>query len=138
MKKNILTIEDCRAVNFVIKSVLKKDYDVTAVNNCMDAVQQMQADHQDLIILNIPDASSENMELLEHIHSSSLLKNIPTVVISNSDDESLKNKSVELGASLFLTKPFDPVFLSNRVKELVRDKTEAHKKKKSIFNLNIF
>ncbi len=104
----------------------------------MDAVQQMQADHQDLIILNIPDASSENMELLEHIHSSSLLRNIPTVVISNSDDESLKNKSVELGASLFLTKPFDPVFLSNRVKELVRDKTEAHKKKKSIFNLNIF
>lgn len=138
MKKNILTIEDCQAVNFVITSVLKKEYDVTSVDNCMDAVQQLQADHQDLIILNIPDASSENMELLEHIHSSSLLQNIPTVVISNSDDESLKNKSVELGASLFLTKPFDPVFLSNRVKELVKDKTEAHKNKKSFFNLNIF
>ena len=138
MKKNILTIEDCQAVNFVLSSVLKRDYDVTSVDNCMDAVQKLQADQQDLIILNIPDASSENMELLEHIYSSSLLQKIPTVVISNSDDETLKNKSVELGASLFLIKPFDPVFLSNRVKELVKEKTEAHKKKKTIFNLNIF
>ncbi len=88
--------------------------------------------------MDIADSNSDNYELLEHIHSSSVLKNIRTVVISNSDDETLKNKTVKLGASLFLTKPFDPVFLSDKVKSLIGSGNAPVTKKRSNFNLNIF
>ena len=141
VKKEILTIENSSAIGYLISTVLKKDYTVTRVSSCNEALKQLQGKaEKDLIILDIPDSNSENYELLKHISTSSVLSNIRTVVISNSDDEQLKNKTVELGASLFLTKPFDPVFLSSRVKDLVEDvKANTSRKKRRIpFSLNIF
>ncbi|MBS1761404.1 MAG: response regulator [Bacteroidetes bacterium] len=140
MKKEILTIEDCSAISYVISSVLKKDYTVTSVGNSVEAFAQMQtASDKDLIILNIPDSNSDNMKLLKHMSSSEVFNKIPTVVISNSDDPSLKDQTVELGASLFLTKPFDPVYLSDKVKDLIYENGSVPpKKRKTLFHLNIF
>ncbi|RZK01442.1 MAG: response regulator [Flavobacterium sp.] len=139
MKKNILTVENCNALSYVITSVLGKDYAVTNVENPVDAAECLYGNEKkDLIILDI-DQDSDNLELLKHINSSSVLGKIPTVVISNSDDPSLKNRTVKLGASLFLTKPFDPVFLSSKVKDLIYANGEGpQRKRKTVFNLNIF
>lgn len=138
MIKKILTIEDCNALSYLMDTVLGKDFSVTCVSSCTDALHHLQNDFdKDLIILDIPGTDSDNFELLEHISSSSVLGNIRTVVISNSDDETLKNKTVELGASLFLTKPFDPVYLSDSVRELVSGGSTLRKRRMS-FNLNIF
>ena len=140
MKKAILTIEDCNALSYLINSVLSKDYSVTSVESCVDAMEQLHIDHKkDLIILDIPDSASDNLELLEHMSTSSVLGKIPTVVISNSDDEQLKKRTVQLGASLFLTKPFDPVYLSDKVRDLVyQNNDQPIKRRKTVFNLNIF
>ena len=120
MKKAILTVEDSNALSYLISTVLSKDYAITAVKDCSAAMRHLQNDFQkDLIILDIPDNNSDNFALLEHISTSSVFSNVKTVVISNSDDERLKHQTVELGAALFLTKPFDPVYLSERVRELV-------------------
>jgi response regulator RpfG family c-di-GMP phosphodiesterase len=101
---------------------------------------QLQSDvHRDLIILNIPHSQSDNFELLEHISTSSVLNDICRVVISDSDDEQLKHKTVELGASLFIKKPFDPVFLSDKVRELIdMNESPLDKKRRFSFNMNIF
>ena len=135
-----MTIEDCNALSYLINSVLSKDYAVTSVESCFDALEQLHIDHKkDLIILDIPDSASDNFELLEHMSTSSVLGNIPTVVISNSDDESLRERTNKLGASLFLTKPFDPVYLSDRVRDLIyQDGEKPVRKRKTVFNLNIF
>lgn len=140
MKKAILTIEDCNAMSYLINSVLGKEYAVTSVQTCVAAFEQLHTENKkDLIIVDIDNHDSDNLELLEHMSTSSVLGKIPTVVISNSDDEQLKKRSVELGASLFLTKPFDPVYLSDKVKDLVYQNSEVPiKKRKTVFNLNIF
>ncbi|MEJ7626046.1 MAG: response regulator [Ferruginibacter sp.] len=139
-KKEILTIEDSNAVSYLINTVLGKDFAVTSVKNCDDAINHLHADlNKDVIIMNISDSDSDNFHLLQHIHTSAVLGNIRTVVISNSDDETLKSKTVELGASLFLTKPFDPVYLSDRVKNMIYfGENEPVRKKRRSFNLNIF
>jgi PleD family two-component response regulator len=137
-KKAILTIEGCNAMSYLMDTVLGKDFAVTSVKNCSDAIDHLQSDQKDLIILDISDSNSENFELLEHMSTSAVLKNIRTVVISNSDDETLKNKTVELGASLFLTKPFDPVYLSDKVKSMINVEGKGVTKRRTSFNLNIF
>lgn len=138
MKKSILTIENSNALSYVINSVLD-EYSVTNVASTADAVAHLHNENiNDLIILDI-DKDAKNIDLLEHISSSSILGSIPTVIISNSDDPSLKNRTAELGASLFLTKPFDPVYLSDKVKDLIYANSEAPaRKRKTVFNLNIF
>ena len=124
----------------LINTVLGKDFHVISVQSCTDAISHLQSDcSKDVVILDIADVSSENMDLLEHFYTSAVFKNIKTVVISNSNDESLKDKTVQLGASLFLTKPFDPVNLTEMLKNMVNS-TELIpvKKRKNNFNLNIF
>ena len=135
-----MIIDDCNAINYLISTVLKKDFDITSVKNSADAMIQLQSDvHRDLIILNIPNSSSETFELLEHISTSCVLNDICRVVISDSNDEQFKTKTAELGASFFITKPFDPVFLSEKVREMVNLEVKSFSKKsKFSFNMNIF
>ena len=140
MNKKVIIIEDCKAINYLISTILKKDFNITSVKNTADAMSQLQSDiHRDLIILNIPRLESENFEFLEYMSTSGVLNDICRVVISDSNDEHLKNKTAELGASLFLTKPFDPVYLSDKVRELINlNGNSFGKKRKFSFNMNIF
>lgn len=140
MKRSILTIDGNNAMSYLMNTVLGKDFSVTSFYNCKDAINHLQSDFSnEVVIIDIADASSENMDLLEHFNTSAVFKNIKTVVISNSDDESLKDKTVQLGASLFLTKPFDPIYLSKMVKDMVKSsELSLVKKRKNSFNLNIF
>lgn len=140
MKKAILTIDNSKAISYVFNTMFEKDYEVTSVQNFSEAINHLQSTpSNDLMIIDIPDADSENLEFLEHISTSSIFRNIPKVVISKSDDQQLKNRSVQLGASLFITKPFDPVYLSGKVQDLIYEngKKSIIKKRRS-FNLNIF
>lgn len=139
-RNTILTIEGSNGISYLMSTVLGKDYAVTSVKTFSDAVSHLQTDlNKDIIILDIADSNSDNYELLEHINSSAILKNIRTIVISNSDDESLKSKTAALGASYFLRKPFDPVHLSEKVKDLIyADGKKSIQKKKYTFNMNIF
>jgi len=140
LKRSILTIDGNNAMSYLMNTVLGEDFSVTSFYNCKDAINHLQSDFSnEVVILDIADASSENMDLLEHFNTSAVFKNIKTVVISNSDDESLKDKTVQLGASLFLTKPFDPIYLSKMVKDMVKSsELSVVKKRKNSFNLNIF
>lgn len=135
-----MIIEDCNAINYLIGTVLKKDFNISSAKNSADAIDQLQSDlNKDLIILNISNTDCDNYELLEHMSSSGVLNDIQKVVISDSDDEQLKTKTAALGASLFFTKPFDPVYLSDQVKELIKlNEGSFSKKKKFSINMNIF
>ena len=140
MKKSILTIDGSKAISYLMNTVLGKEFSVTSVSTCKDAINHLQSDlSKEVVILDIADEESENMDLLEHFNTSAVFKNIKTIVISNSNDESLKEKTVQLGASLFLTKPFDPVLLSKMVKDIMSpNEFTVIRKRKNSFNLNIF
>lgn len=139
VKNAILTIDGNNSISYLMNSVLGKKYAVTSVKSYTDAIGHLQNDlNKDLIILDIADSESDNFQLLEHIHSSAILQNIRTIVISNSDDETLKHKTSELGASYFFTKPFDPEYLSNKVEDLIDASGKKLVRKRNTFNLNIF
>ena len=139
VKNAILTIDGSNSISYLMNSVLGKKYTVTSVKSCTDAIGHLQTDlNKDLIILDIEDSDSDNYHLLEHIYSSAILKDIRTIVISNSDDETLKIKTAELGASYFFTKPFDPEYLSNKVETLIDNSGKKLVRKRYSFNLNIF
>jgi len=139
VKKEILTVEDSSAMGYLLSTVLKKDYSVTRASSCADAINYLKTSaEKDLIILDIPDEHSDNYQFLEHIASSSVLSNINTIVLSNSSDEDFKSKTTELGASLFVSKPFDPVYLSNQIGNITSKSGAKARKRKIPFNLNIF
>ncbi len=123
MRKSILIIEDSKALSYVLTTIFKNDFDVYSANNYSEAFCCLRTKQMaDLIILNVPNDESENFMFLAHLSSSSLFYDIPTVVLSDSNDSQLSNKTKALGASHFLNTPFDPIRLSEKVKELIYEK----------------
>lgn len=123
MRKSILTIEDSKALSFVFATVFKNDFDVYSAKNYAEGFYYLRSEKiVDLVIVSIPDEESENFTFLAHLSSSSLFCDIPVVVIADSNDKRLSIKSKALGASLFLSTPFDPIRLSEKVKALIGEK----------------
>jgi hypothetical protein len=56
------------------------------------------------------------------MYTSSLFSNIPKVVISKSSDIHLVSKTKDLGVSLSINMPFDPMLLLRRVNEIINEK----------------
>lgn len=127
MRKSILTIEDSKSLSYVLTKVFKNDFDVYSAKNYAEAFYYLRSKQiVDLIIINVPNDESENFMFLAHLSSSSLFYDIPTIVLSDSNDSQLRNKTKALGASLFLTTPFDPIPLAEKVKELIYEKENKH------------
>ena len=141
MKKSVLTIESNRALQYLVATVLKTKYPVSSVQNSRHAMQLFSSGYEaDLVIIDIPNKDTENFELLDHIVTSSIFKNVPIIVLSASRDEELKNSCLQIGAADFLTKPFDPVYLFERVDQLLSENMpDVISKRRKIFNnMNIF
>ena len=129
MRKSILTIGDSKALNSVFNTIFKGAFNVSSVCNHFQAYQYLQSNtFSDLIIIDIADSASENFYFLKHISTSSLFCNIPKVVISKSTDVNLKKEIMDLGASYFLSMPFDPINLSRKVKEIMFEKDGVFQK----------
>ncbi len=139
MKKNVLCIERNRSICFLIETLLKNKYSVLSVGNNLLAMERINSGIEiDTIIISIENAEDENAELLYHLGSSSLLRNIPVVVLSNSKYDELKSIYSESNVHAFFTKPFNPIELAEKIDQtmLIDKQSQILHKKRKVFNLN--
>jgi adenylate cyclase len=87
---------------------------VTAENG-REALAKMRASPIDLVLLDIMMPELDGYGVLEEMRSDIELRDIPVVMISALEDINSVVRCVELGATDYLTKPFNPVLLKARV-----------------------
>ena len=139
MKKNVLCIEKNRSICFLIETLLKDKYSVLSVENNYEAMESISSVKRiDIIILSIENSQDDNVELLYHLGSSSLLRNIPVIILSNTSYEELESVCLESNVHAFFTKPFNPLELSEKINQTILTTNESQilYKKRKIFNLN--
>lgn len=121
MKKNILAIDDSKAMRFLLQTVLSKDnHVVTAPDGCTAMYWLSQRNFPDLIIVDAQLPDMNDWELVEQLSTSMLYKDIPIFVLSSLGFEETRDKCQELGVAHFFMKPFDPVILAESVTQLQR------------------
>ena len=76
----------------------------------------------DLVLLDMFMPKLNGDKVLEEMKKDTALKNIPVIMISGAEDVSQKARCIELGASDFLPKPFDPIIFKARVVAWLRAK----------------
>jgi two-component system, NtrC family, C4-dicarboxylate transport response regulator DctD len=79
------------------------------------ALERMRADPVDLVLLDILMPGLDGYGVLRKMKSDASLRDVPVVMVSAIDDPSSVAKCIELGAVDYLTKPFNPVLLKERV-----------------------
>ncbi len=139
MKKNVLCIEKNKSICFLIETLLKNKYSVLTVADNLLAMDRINSGIEiATIIINVENADDENAELLYHLGSSSLLRNIPIIVLSNSKYDDMKSICLESNVHAFFTKPFNPIELSEKVDQtmIIDNQSQILPKKRKVFNLN--
>ena len=119
MKKNkILIVDDEKNIREVIREYAKlEDYDVMEAEDGIKALELLNNEKFDLMILDIMMPLMDGFTLLNSIPKN---KRIPTIILSARDDEIDKLEGFDKGIDDYLCKPFSPKELMARVKAILK------------------
>lgn len=102
-----------------IKSELTPHYNVVAVTDGQQAVDQAAAREPDIILLDMMMPEKDGMQACREIRAAAATQNVPIILITAHVDEATKLDALRAGASDFLPKPFSTTELHVRVKNLI-------------------
>lgn len=116
MEKCILICDDDEGILDVTSMVLLSyGYKVVPVINSLEAVEKVQAEKPDLIILDLWMPGINGEQVANALKNDPVTSDIPILIISASRDG--KQIAERCGASDFIEKPFDIKTLTSRVKQ---------------------
>ena len=93
----------------------RQGYTTAAAENGRKALEMVQTQKFDLLLLDIMMPELNGYEVLRHLKADSHLRDIPVIMISALDDMASIVRCIKLGAEDYLPKPFDPVLLRARI-----------------------
>ncbi len=113
---HILVVDDHRTTRLKLSLGLKQQgHTVAEAENGQQALDIMQTESFDLILLDILMPEMDGYQVLEQMKKDSSLRDIPVIVISAQDEIESVVKGIELGADDYLPKSFEPVLLEARI-----------------------
>lgn len=138
VKKNeILIVEDnTQMLNFLIE-VFSEKYEVRIAQNGLDAVKQMEEKLPDLMISDIMMPEMDGAELCRRVKSTILTSHIPVILLTAKTGTENIIKGYELGADVYIEKPFNPSSLLLQVQNLLRTRDYNRQQFKESATMNI-
>ncbi|MGL1888065.1 MAG: response regulator [Reichenbachiella sp.] len=118
-RSTILIVEDHPEIRDYIKDILDEKYDILLASNGKRALQVLEKEKIDLLVTDLMMPWFDGFELLEELKSNDKYQNIPALVLSARTSEEDKEKVLSFGVNDFLTKPFNPKELIQRVENLI-------------------
>ncbi|MEY8386910.1 response regulator [Oscillospiraceae bacterium 38-13] len=113
MKKRILVVDDDGMNLARTKIILGKDYDVLLANSGFEALDELEAQRVDMVLLDIDMPEMDGIETFERMKD--FAAGVPVIFLTASGLEEDVVKAIELGAVNYLKKPFRPQELLKRV-----------------------
>src|SRR5437868_15026930 len=111
-----MVIDDNKLNHEMLRQLLERlGYNVTCAENESEALKLLRTEAFDLLLLDIVMPVMDGFEVLEQLKAEPLLRDIPVIVLSASDQLDHAVKCIQKGAQDYLTKPFSPVLLQARI-----------------------
>lgn len=120
--KKILVVDDDPYILMSLEFLMKKNgYDVMVARNGTEALDLVEKKLPDLVLLDIMMPDVDGYEICKHIKSSKKLKEAKVVFMSAKSKEVDIRKGYDLGASLYITKPFSTREMMKQINELMNN-----------------
>ncbi len=115
---NILLVDDDRQTRLKLTRTLEaQGHTVSAVDSGRAALESLATESFDLILLDILMPEVDGFEVLRTLKADAQLSDIPVIVVSALEDTQSEEKSRQLGAHGYITKPVNADVLNARVVE---------------------
>src|SRR5437764_5907101 len=128
-----LLVVDDNSMNRIMLSryITKLGYQATLAENGRQALEKLQAEPFDLVLLDVQLPEMDGYQLLEQLKADPRLRDIPVIMISAVEELESVVRCIELGAQDYFPKPFNPVLLNARIsacleKKRLRDQEVAY------------
>jgi DNA-binding response OmpR family regulator len=114
----ILVVDDDQPSVKMISYLLKEEgHTVSSAGDGQQALQKVQADPPDLVIMDVMMPLMDGFEATRRIRQ---IMNVPIIILSAKGETSDKVAGLQLGADDYLAKPFEPAELLARVRAVLR------------------
>ncbi|NER33951.1 MAG: response regulator [Oscillatoria sp. SIO1A7] len=117
----VLVVEDSVTQREMILTLLKgSGLKVTIANDGIEALEEIQANVPDLVVLDIVMPRMNGYEVCRRLKADPNTQNVPVVMCSSKGEEFDRYWGMKQGADAYIAKPFQPTELVGTVKQLLR------------------
>ncbi len=121
MNSKILIVDDTYASRETLETLLQpQGYKLIMAENGLQALDLAAKTQPDLILLDVMMPGMDGFEVCRRLRATPGLAEVPIIIITALDDNSLLLEGLESGADDFVTKPFNRHELSARVRTITR------------------
>ena len=118
--QKILVVDDdphvIRSLTFVLK---KEGYDVSSATNGEEAMANVRESKPSLMFLDVMMPKKNGYKVCQDVKSDPALSDIYVIMLTAKGQEADREKGLSSGADEFITKPFSPMKVIGRVREVL-------------------
>lgn len=118
-KKTILIVDDDRWNLITAQKLLIEEYKVVGVNSGKQAFKYLEKYTPDLILLDIFMPEIGGFEVMKILQEHEQWCKIPVIFLTADKKTESEAEGFEMGAHDFITKPFDPRIMLNRIRRTI-------------------
>ena len=117
----VLVVEDSIPQREMIIALLRgMGLEVAIAGDGMEALEQIQSQPPDMIVLDIVMPHMNGYELCRRLKADPITQHVPVVMCSSKGEEFDRYWGMKQGADAYIAKPFQPAELVGTVKQLLR------------------
>ncbi|MDE2313820.1 MAG: response regulator [Elusimicrobia bacterium] len=113
MKSKVLIVDDDSEVRKTIAMVLESCCEVAEVASGEEALENIAAINPALVLLDVSMPGMGGLEVLSTLHA--LRPGLPVIMLTSASDVVTAKMALDLGAALYMTKPYDIEALKKEV-----------------------
>lgn len=120
MKPSLLVVDDTPAIIDLAVGLLSSDYKVRAVTDGAKAIELATANPPDLVLLDIMMPEMDGYEVCQRLKADPATSHVPVIFVTAKAEAADVVKGLKMGAADYITKPFNPDELLERVHNVVQ------------------
>ena len=118
----LLVVDDSEMNREILKEILGKEYRILEACDGNEALEMLEqyGTEISLVLLDIIMPQMDGFEVLAYMNRDKWIEDIPVIMISSEGSESYIRRAYELGASDYISRPFDAKVVYQRVINMIK------------------
>lgn len=116
-RKKILLVDDSATTLLMEQMVLRgQPYQILIAKNGREAIERADAEHPDLILLDVVMPEMNGFEACRRIRQQTTLRGVPIIMVTTRAEEQSVEIGFQSGCSDYITKPINGAELLSKVR----------------------